>query len=264
MIQPIKSLFKKTPLYTAYANHLEKARLRELAREYWKWSSEDQKRLEFYRAFVGDNDLVFDVGANVGNRAKVFSKLGAEIVAIEPQTVCADYLENIYRKNRKFHLVRKALGARPGQAEMMIANAHTISSLSAEWIAAVRESGRFAEYDWNRTQTVSIDTLDNLISRYGTPRFIKIDVEGFEHEVVSGLSTLVHALSLEFAPEYLINPLSCIEHLDKLGDYRYQLSLGESMEYHLPGWVDTKQIVSALEKVSPETFGDLYARLVTD
>jgi predicted RNA methylase len=52
------------------------------------WNSVDQRRSEFYSQFVSSGDLVFDVGANVGNRSKIFSRLGARVIAFEPQPAC--------------------------------------------------------------------------------------------------------------------------------------------------------------------------------
>ena len=105
-----------------------------------------------------------------------------------------------------------------------------ISSLSSDWVRAVQKTGRFSEYKWNRKQTVFIDTLDSLIAQYGVPAFMKIDVEGFEDQVVSGLSIPVGAISMEF---------------------------------NLPKWVDEEEITRTLFEISSVSFGDLYARLNT-
>ena len=260
MEQSLKTIAKRTPLYAVYSYYADRRKWRRMKREFWKWSREDQKRFDFYRQFVATGDLVVDVGANLGNRAQVFSKLGAVVVAVEPQTACADFLQSVFRNTDNFHLVRKALGASAGQTEMLISHAHTISSLSPDWVSAVTESGRFADYEWNRRETVLIDTLDNLIAQYGCPAFVKIDVEGFEDQVVSGLSTPVRALSMEFIPEFMESTLKCIEHLDRIGDYQFQISLGESMEFALPNWVTAEQIGRALSEVPSDAFGDLYAR----
>lgn len=205
-------------------------------------------------------DLVFDVGANLGNRSKVFVRLGARVVAVEPQQECAEFLQRAFAQTPDFHLVRRALGASVGEAEIMIADAHTLSSLSAKWVQAVRESGRFSEIEWNRRETARVDTLDNLIAEFGSPVFVKIDVEGFEKEVVEGLSKRVKALSLEFTHEYLESTFSCIEHLCNLGEPRFNYCIGETMEFVLTEWVTAAEIRKELESLSGLVFGDLYAR----
>lgn len=256
----LRAIAKRTPLYFVYRYFSERLRWQRMRREFWEWSDDDQKRFDFYRQFVTSGDIVFDVGANLGNRAKSFYRLGAVVVAVEPQATCADFLHDVFRDKANFHLIRKALGASVGQAEMLISSAHTISSLSPGWVRAVKESGRFTHYDWNRMETVTIETLDNLVAEYGCPAFVKIDVEGFEEQVVSGLSVPVGALSMEFTPEFMESTLKCVEHLCAIGDYQFQISLGESMEFALPQWVTAGEITRALAAVPQTSCGDLYAR----
>ncbi|MDT8386622.1 MAG: FkbM family methyltransferase [Thiogranum sp.] len=260
MKKALKTIARKTPLYPLYRFLANRLRVRRFVRQCREWSDEDQTRFDFYRQFINPGDVVFDVGANMGNRAKIFTELGAIVVAVEPQAECSDFLFAAFGNKANFHLVRKALGAEVGQAEMLISNAHTISSLSHDWVRSVKESGRFAGYEWNRKEIVPVDTLDNLIARYGCPVFVKIDVEGFEGQVIAGLSSPVGAVSMEFTPEYMDNTLQCIDHLCRIGDAEFQISIGESMEFLLPQWVNPDEIRTILSEVPAESFGDLYAR----
>jgi len=227
-----------------------------------RWTDDDARRLAFYSQFISRGDIVFDVGANVGNRTKIFRKLAKTVVAIEPQEQCIAILRQQFGGDRRVKLVSKALGARQGVAEMLVSSANAISSLSREWIEAVQRSGRFSDYKWEQQQKVELTTLDQLIAEYGTPGFIKIDVEGYEHEVLLGLSRAVRALSFEFVPEYLAFAYKCVEHLSLLGCVQFNYSLGESMELALPGWVPSWDIKRELSKYAdnPSLFGDVYAR----
>ena len=238
-------------LQRAYATH-------RMRRKYRRWNEEDARRLEFYGQFIKPGDLVFDVGANIGNRTKIFLKLGARVVAVEPQALCADFLQSELGKDANFKLVRMALGASKGEAEMLVSNAHTISSLSEEWINATRESGRFRQYEWNKRQSVEVSTLDSLIREYGNPVFVKVDVEGFEYEVISGFSGKVDYFSIEFTPELIDKTYKCISHITSLYDAEFQLSLGESMEFYLDSWVDESEIREILSRFGYSDFGDVY------
>ncbi|MBZ5684381.1 MAG: FkbM family methyltransferase [Acidobacteriia bacterium] len=222
-------------------------------------------RGRLYRQFMGMNDLVFDIGANAGNRTKVFAQLSKQVIAVEPQPSCVKSLQAQFSANPKIRVVPKALGAREGSAEIMISNATVISSLSPAWVQAVRESGRFSQFTWAGKGTVEVTTLDSLIEEFGSPGFIKIDVEGYEFEVLSGLSRPVRALSFEFVPEYLAAAFQCIERLCSLGNTEFNYSLGESMKLALRSWVPRDQITSALLKYTGDNhvFGDVYARSTT-
>jgi len=93
-----------------------------------------------------------------------------------------------------------------------------LSSFSETFIKRTSNSGRFSASKWDRTETCNITTLDELILKYGMPRFVKIDVEGFESEVLAGLSSPLPALSIEWIPELSENAKKCLEHLTTLGE----------------------------------------------
>ena len=71
----------------------------------------------------------------------------------------------------------------------------TVTTLSKPWIEAVQQTDSFAHVHWEPGATVSVITLDDLIAQYGEPAFCKIDVEGYELEVLRGLSRPLRTLS---------------------------------------------------------------------
>jgi len=228
------------------------------------WSEKDQQRQDFYAQFIRPADIVFDVGANVGNRAKIFSRLAGRVVLFEPQPYCLDVLKTGFAGDAKIAIVPKALGRSPGMARIMTSDAHTVSSMSTAWIDAVRSSGRFSQIRWNREIEVAVTTLDAAIEDFGEPAFIKIDVEGYEPEVLAGLSRPIAALSLEFTPEHLESMRQCMEKLSTIGKYEYNLSLGESMVLALEGWQSADEVLGRLGQFGVTVFGDVYARRIMD
>lgn len=220
------------------------------------------KRVSFYSQFVEKGDLCFDVGANLGNRTEVFLRLGARVVAVEPQEECARYLERRFGGNSAVVLVKKALGAQEGKMPLALCTHIGASSMSKEWIDKVSLSGRLAKsVKWEREIVVQVTTLDALISAYGLPSFCKIDVEGFEYEVINGLSHPIRSLSFEFTPEVIDTALDVVKFLAKLGSYEFNLSSADSMELQSV-WQSPNEIANSLSSLSLRgTFGDVYARL---
>lgn len=255
-----RSAVRKTPLAPLYAYFANRRRRQRLQRAFAHWGADEERRLGFYRQFISPGDLVFDVGANTGNRTKVFAKIGATVIAIEPQPACADFLADAFGSIPNVVLVRAALGAAPGRAELGLSDTTELASMSQNWMAAVTASGRFRGERWSDSVTVDVVTLDHLIATYGRPSFVKIDVEGFESQVLAGLSSAVRALSFELTPEYLDNALACIDRLAALGPVRFQLSVGESMQFRLPDWVDADALRQAVRALPATDFGDVYAR----
>ena len=229
-----------------------------------------RKLLRFYSQFVNEGDLCFDIGANIGNRTKVFLKLGATVVAVEPQNICMRKLLKKYGNNDKVFLVHKALGAREGEGNLILSNSHTVSSMSKEWIDCVRDSDMFftstSAFQWHKNVTVPVTTLDRLIEKYGSPTVCKIDVEGFEYQVIKGLSQSVKVISFEFTPTpKLINlAVESIKHLAAIGNVQFNYSFGESMVLALPEWVDDSKICNVLLSIPYKTAfsGDIYARFI--
>jgi len=257
-MQFIKKILKNAYIYDS----LQRFRAQKVLR---KWTAHDQEMLEFYSKFVSRGALCFDIGANIGNRAKIFLKLQANVIAVEPQEECVKMLRTEYEGNPNITIVQKAVGEAEGEAELIISDASTISSLSPEWIESVRRSGRFSEYHWDKKQIVQITTLDKLIDQYGTPSFIKIDVEGFEYQVVKGLSKPIKMLSLEFTPEFIESTFKCIDHLQGLGAISLNYSINESMYLALEKWVTPEKIVKILSSFRNDNnlFGDVYVQFLT-
>ena len=111
--------------------------------------------------------------------------------------------------------------------------------------------------------TVPVTTFDQLIDVYGEPAFCKIDVEGFEYQVLKGLSRPIKALSYEYTPENIGNAISCTERLAALGTFEFNYSVAETLTWALPTWISAAEIKSVLSKLAnTDSGGDVYARLV--
>jgi len=204
----------------------------------------------------GSRPLVFDVGDNIGSKTQEFLSAGAKVVCFEPQPACVDALRQRFRRNHRVVVVPTALGANKGQAELSICtDAPTISTLSTTW-----KAGRFKDHNWDRTETVPVTTLDAAIEQYGMPFYCKIDVEGFEHPVLAGLTRPIPVLSFEFCAEGLAQTRPCIDLLDTLGYGAFNICLGEARTYLMPGAVSATELWNRLKVLGdPLAWGDIYA-----
>ena len=222
------------------------------------------QRLRFYSQFIKAGDLCFDVGANIGNRTEIFLKLGAKVVAVEPQKEPYNILVKRYGKNKNFTGVNKGLDSKELLAQMYVCANDGVSSMSREWIAKVRESERFPkEFSWEKTITIPVTTFDALIKSYGVPAFCKVDVEGYEYSVVQGLSIPIQLMSFEYTPEFIESTLLVINYVERLGSYKYNFVEGENTHFAFANWLDFKKIVEFLDSIKNNKLrcGDLYCRL---
>jgi FkbM family methyltransferase len=219
--------------------------------------------MKLFNELIKEGDLCFDIGANNGNRTSDMLSLQAKVVCIEPQSSCVSRLHERYDGNpRVLSIVAKALGAKPGTGVIKISRAHTLSTMSDDFIEKTSKE-RFDGVTWENSESIEITTLDELIGVYGKPDFCKIDVEGFEVEVLLGLSIPVGCISVEFTPELKENTFQCIDIVSNLGSYMFNYSEGESGVFTFNEWIDGAQMKEFLAKNNDfrVSFGDVYMRL---
>lgn len=222
-------------------------------------------RKVFYSQFVKRDDLCFDVGANRGNRIPSLLAIGARVVAVEPQESCCRFLKDKFGEG--IVIVQSGLGETACVRDFYIGEVSVLSSFSSEWIDSVKKSSRFPQHSWSKVVQVQITTLDKLIERYGVPHFIKIDVEGYELEVLKGLSHPIGMISFEYTvPEQTQKIVECVNEIERSNVHiECNYSIGESMVFALQTWVSPKGLVELVQtKPFWDTgFGDIYVRSVT-
>jgi FkbM family methyltransferase len=176
-------------------------------------------------------------------------------------------LRLLFGRDRQVAIVAEAVGAKPGQARLGVSTATpTVSSMSQDWRESVAADRSFSRVRWDRSVEVDVTTLDELIAEHGVPAFCKIDVEGFEADVLAGLSQPVPALSFEYLPPTHDGALAVLERVAEIGaaagGYVYNYSPVETMRFASDRWLDAAELVQLLERVRPlGRSGDVYARL---
>ncbi len=214
-----------------------------------------------YGRFIEPGDLVFDVGAHVGDRVAAFRRLGARVVAVEPQPALVKTLKLLYGRDRAVAIEPVAVGRGEGTVELRLnIDNPTVSTASDAFVRAADGAPGWQGQAWTRTIRVAITTLDALIARHGLPTFIKIDVEGFEAEALAGLTRPPCALSFEVTTIQREVGIASIERCAALGYARYNAMLGESHALVLADWVSAAAITDWLQALPPEAnSGDVYA-----
>lgn len=205
-----------------------------------------------FAQFLRPGDLAFDVGANIGERTDAMLSIGAKVVAFEPQPKCAREVRARAGSDR-LTVVEAAVGASIGQAELHLTSTHGWASLKPDWQRS----------DDLGMLLVQVTTLDVEIARHGKPAFCKIDVEGFEAEVLKGLSVPLDALSIEYhCHEGGVRKIKdCLDILDRLGSYTFNLTGTEEANLILPKWLTKDELLSSFPNCAkPHPYGDIFAR----
>lgn len=228
------------------------------------WKHKEVRKKEVYKAyskFVGHGDLVFDIGANVGEITEVCLELGARVVCVEPQPYCVNILKRKFGKNANVYIVEKGLGEKEGHLKL---NVNELTPETSTFMKEWSNQERFTGQRWNKQVLVAVTTLDQLINKFGTPKFCKIDVEGFEYKVLRGLSKTIPLLSFEFTniPNFWEQTELCVMHILSLGNYSFKYSLSDDYSLNPDRWMSASELFPKLRSYEEGTWGDIYAKLI--
>jgi len=218
----------------------------------------------FYAPLIDPTRAVFDIGAHLGDRSLAFAALGAPVIALEPQPALRPLLAWRLRRYPRARISDEAVGGHVGEVSLALSDRHpTLASINTQWREEIRRrNASFAHVDWERSVTVPMVTLETLIARHGVPGFCKIDVEGAEEAVLDGLKQALPALSFEYVAGSLGRARGCVNRLEALGDYRYNVTIGEQRRFVLDNWQPASGLFEWLASAGEAAgSGDVYARL---
>lgn len=262
----IKSLIKK--IATSFLKIFHKDYLI----EYWQIKKSETEILKsiskFYEGFIYKGMKIIDVGANVGNYSRLFVSMGANVIAVEPQAYCQAILKKRFKQDANFILVESAVGEKNTFSIIRKSNSHTVASMNEQWIRNVTESNRFITEKWNILETISVITLDDLIAKNFVPDYIKIDVEGYELNVLKGLSHSVNIISFEITlPELKQTAIDCIEYIAGLGEYQFTIPNRIKL-LDVTDWKNKVQIIEEITRLSINNnelvSTDIYAKKINN
>lgn len=219
---------------------------------------EERSRMKaFYAQFFRRGDLVFDIGANVGEYAEVFASLRARVVAVEPNPACCQVLKKLSRRTALV-VEQCAAGGSPGFIDLHICQESHLSTVSDQWLAQTKTMTSLSGARWLETIRVPVTSLDMLADRYGVPRFVKVDVEGYEEQVLSGMSFSPDFLSFEYHTEASDALARC---LHRLKNYAFNFIAGREPRFCLSRWAPTPDILEWIASYrGDQDFGDILAR----
>ncbi len=224
-----------------------------------------QEETNFYKKLLkkhpSPNKLIFDVGANIGTKSKVFSGLAKKVIAFEPSEKLYNRLLKSF-KNSNVEIYNCALGSKSGFLDLFIIEKNeAYNSLNKKHITetAIRRGITIIE---NVSQKkVKVELLEDFVNKYGIPKYIKIDVEGYEHEVLKGLQTPVPILSFEAnLPEFKKESIQSLNYLHILSLNKYKFNFTSSGSFLLENFVSKEEAIKFLNNTEL-SYLEIYALL---
>ena len=232
--------------------------IRKPLREFYEFSKTGSLR-ELLSQFIHPGTLVFDIGAHTGYYADCFLSLGAKVVCVEPQPYCIQKLKHRFSNIPDIKIIEKGLAENVGERNLHI---DLKNSATATFSENYIRHGPFKNRVWAQEIIVPVTTLDDLTREYGKPDFCKIDVEGYEPNVLQGLNTAISYISFEYTQGFLDDTKCCLDLLDKLGDMR--LNYTPTFDFTrlvLKKWTNNQNdLLARISNSSIEYSGDIFVR----
>lgn len=141
---------------------------------------------------MGPDDVLFDVGANIGQYSMLAARRGVFVQAFEPEgqnfaLLCRNTALNDLNKNLRCWPI--ALSDKPGLHTFYVQT--LIAGNSCNSLGEKVDYHLRPKENWGFEQGCGAMTLDFFSAEFGPPTHIKIDVDGFEHKVLlGGLQTM--------------------------------------------------------------------------
>ena len=213
-----------------------------------------KKAVAFYSSFLDthtDNRLIFDIGANKGNKVNAFLKMGFNVIAVEPEQKALSTLRWRFGHNKKVTILDNGVSDEEKILTIHIAeNRSGLNTVSDKWVDSLEKekANRWQKkHAFKKSYEIKAITVDQLYQKFGVPYYIKIDVEGYEKNVIKGMSSLPSFVSFETnLPEFLEETIECIQHLTSISDkIRFNYSITDKLE--LGNWITAAEMISLLK-----------------
>lgn len=176
------------------------------------------------------------------------------VIAVEPQPSCVKELKARFAHNDRVMVVPVALGANEGSAEFFLRE--------QTWLSGFIEE--MEDRENVGSILVPIKTLDQLITTYGKPKYLKIDVEGYELPVNMGLNSKIELISFEHClneGDYAAK-LRIIEYLKRFGVLRLALLRDRAADWTVP-WAELEDFLTVFPGGIPNEagVGDIFVQI---
>lgn len=144
--------------------------------------------VQLFSLLIGCDDIVADIGANIGMTSLLFSSLAKKVFAFEPSPSTYQILTKNLNSNGITNVETFNIGL--GQKEEILTITFAKSNRSGGYI-----SDKIRPQTDHVTEDIHITTIDHFfVGKKNPPTFLKIDVEGFEQKVIQGARGLLQTV----------------------------------------------------------------------
>jgi FkbM family methyltransferase len=181
---------------------------------------------QLHADFVSAGQLVLQVGARTGDVTANFLRLGARVIAVEPNAACAETLRERFGGRDDVTVIEQAVGSWEGTHESA----------------------------WAQRNLVRMTTLARIIETHGAPVFCTVEPDGFADHVLAGLDRPLPGVAFRFTPATITQARLCAWRLAALGMTEFNYTVAGSGTWASMDWMNTRTLYSALNVLETEGF----------
>lgn len=149
------------------------------------------KHYEFRLVSLMPGDIVIDGGANIGLFTDLALSFGASVVAFEPNPILVEFLKKKYKSNQRVDIINQAVWVEDRILNLSIGVDSACAYTDAAMGGSIIKNNKFietcpAEIAYNVQALDFVDYIQKLyIKNNKKIKFIKLDIEGAEFEVIN-------------------------------------------------------------------------------
>jgi FkbM family methyltransferase len=195
--------------------------------------------------------LLFDIGSNIGSWTLNNYKDNTKIICVEAsKNTFKTLVSNTSSKNISClnYAVTSTLDE---TVDFFECSTDVLSTLDEDWLKDPKSRfGNKVQYTKTKVPTI---TIDKLISEYGIPNLLKVDVEGAEDIVLKSLTQKIKIVCFEWAAEWNDKTFNAINHLEFLGYNKFHIQDGDMYTYRPNEYeLNKDQLISNLKLKVPK------------
>ena len=232
-LNKIKNYLRYTKLHFFILNFKNPRYIKSIAEE-----------IKFHKNFLIPGKLIFDLGANLGDKSHIFSFFTKKIILYEPEEILIDKLKLRFRKYKSILIISKLVTDKIGESIFYsVSGNESYSSIIKDYNKDF-DNLKKAEVIIKKKITT---TLNSEIEKHGTPSYIKIDCEGAENLILKNLDYKIDIISFEAnLPKFLDNTFAIIDNLGNKFNYSFNVRKNEKFTFSFEKNVSPKVVKSFL------------------
>lgn len=233
MLNKIKNYFRYSKLHFYILRLKNPAYLKYLKKEF-----------DFYQTFLIKNKLIFDLGANLGDKSHVFLKFTDKIILYEPEEDLFERLKFRFRKNNKVVLNNLLISDLVGD---VVFNSVVENEAYSSIVNNYKDNFDHLKKSLVIKKIKKSSTLNFEINKHGIPYYIKIDCEGAENLILKNLKYNIEVLSFEAnLPLFLKQTTEIIDYLKNNFNRCYNIRKEGEFNFLFKNHLNSKEIVENL------------------